>query len=142
MERGVLFAVLSVVTAFVFAASVFLVAGEVLHRRKAALAAQGEKLSVSNLVLWRLRNGYAVLATPARVILRWTKVADVVDEAAYLLECRGMTVTSESLMSVVIAFVIALGCVVGLATASPIAAVAVLACVCALMVLAVGNARD
>ena len=96
MERGVLFAVLSVVTAFTFVVSVFWVMGEVLHRRKAALAAQGEKLNVSNLVLWRLRNGYAVLAVPF----------------------------------------------VGLATASPIAAVAVPACVCALMVLAVGNARD
>ena len=53
MERGVLFAVLSVVTAFAFAASVLWVAEEVLHRRKAALAAQGEKLNVSNLVLWR-----------------------------------------------------------------------------------------
>ena len=142
MERGVLFAVLSVVTAFAFAASVLWVAEEVLHRRKAALAAQGEKLNVSNLVLWRLRNGYAVLAAPAQVVLKWTKAADVVDEAVYLLECRGMTVTSESLMSVVIAFAIALGCIVGLATASPIAAVAVPACVCALMVLAVGNASD
>ena len=72
-----LFAVLSVVTAFVFAASVFWVAGEVLHRRKAVLAAQGEKLSVSNLVLWRLRNGYAFLVPPAQVILKWAKAADV-----------------------------------------------------------------
>ena len=138
MERGVLFAVLSVVTAFVFAASVFWVAGEVLHRRKAVLAAQGEKLSVSNLVLWRLRNGYAFLVPPAQVILKWAKAADVVDEAVYLLDCRGVTATSESLMTVVIALVVALGCFVGLATASPIAAVAVPACVCALMVLAVG----
>ena len=142
MERGVLFAVLSVVTAFVFAASVLWVAEEVLHRRKAALAAQGEKLNVSNLVLWRLRNGYAVLAAPAKAVLKWAKAADVVDEAVYLLECRGMTVTPESLVSVAMAFAIALGCVVGLATASPIAAVAVPACVCALMVLTVGNARD
>ena len=49
MERGVLFAVLSVVTAFVFAASVLWVAEEVLHRRKAALAAQGEKRSHRNV---------------------------------------------------------------------------------------------
>ncbi len=137
MERGVLFAVLSVVTAFVFAASVFWVAGEVLHRRKAVL-----KLSVSNLVLWRLRNGYAFLVPPAQVILKWAKAADVVDEAVYLLDCRGVTATSESLMTVVIALVAVLGCFVGLVTASPIAAVAVPACVCALMVLAVGNARD
>jgi len=142
MERGVLFAVLSVVTAFVFAASVFWVAGEVLHRRKAVLAAQGEKLSVSSLVLWRLRNGYAFLVPPAQVILKWAKAADVVDEAVYLLDCRGVTSTSESLMTVVIALVAVLGCFVGLVTASPIAAVAVPACVCALMVLAVGNARD
>ena len=65
-------------TAFAFAASVFWVAGEVLHRRKAVLAAQGEKLSVSNLVLWRLRNGYAFLVPPAQVILKWAKAADVV----------------------------------------------------------------
>ena len=142
MERGVLFAVLSVVTAFAFVVSVFWVIGEMLHRRKAALAAQGEKLSVSNLVLWRLRNGYDILVPPAQVVLKWAKVADVADEAVYLLECRGVTATSESLMTVVIALVVLSGCIVGLITTSPIAAMAVPACVCALMVLAVGNARD
>ena len=142
MERSLLFAVLSVLTAFVFAAWVFWVAGAVLRRRKAALAAQGEKLSVSNLALWRLRNGYAFLAPLAQVVLKWEKAGDVVDETVYLLECRGVTATSQSLMTVAIAIVAALGCLAGLLTASPIAAVAIPACVCALMVLAVGNARD
>ena len=83
MERSLLFAVLSVLTAFVFAALVFWVAGAVLRRRKAALAAQGEKLSVSNLALWRLRNGYAFLAPLAQVVLKWEKAGDVVDETVY-----------------------------------------------------------
>ena len=142
MERSVLLAVLSVLTAFAFAVLAYWVVEAALHRRKMALAAQGEKLNVSSLALWRLRNGYALLVPLAQTVLRWAKACDVVDEAIYLLDCRGVTTTPESLMTVVIAFMAAMGCFVGLATASPIAAVAVPACACALTVLAVGNARD
>lgn len=133
---------LAIVAAFLLGNLVYRLGDGAYRRRKAALAAQGEEMGLAAVVRWRLRNGFVVFEPAASVLLSSRKASEVIDEAAYALELRGFTATSLSLTTVVVAACVALAIFAGLATASPVAALAVPACACALGAIAVGNARD
>ena len=133
---------LAMVAAFGSAAAVFHLGVATYRRRKATLAAQGVGMSAANLALWRLRNGFPAFAPAGRALLKNGRVAFFFNQLVFLLETRGITATSESLATTALALVVAVGLVTGLATASPVAAIAIPACLCAVAVFSVGNALD
>lgn len=142
METRVLVGVIALASAFgcLFAAALALSVS--LFRRRAAMVAQGDTLSVQGLVAWRLRNGFP-FAFPAIGLLGKAKpVGDVLDEALAFFEGRGWRSSREAAGSVLLVSMGALATALSLATASPITALASFACAAAVLSAMAGNARD
>lgn len=133
---------LASLSALVGAAALANLAAALYRRRKATLNAQGEKMSARALVLWRLRNGYAFLAPVADALLASKRASRAFEDAQRLLEGSGVAATTRSLATVVLAAAFSAALAVGLVTGSPIAALAVSACLCAFFFVAIANMRD
>lgn len=114
----------------------------VLRRRRAAMAAQGDDLSMRGLAAWRLRNGFPLLRSAAHAVAAFGPARRLLDDAVAWCAARGFATTRETCGSVMIAGLCALAVLFGLATTSPIAAVATPACALAVLSAALGNARE
>ena len=115
----------------------------VIRRRRAVLAGQiGEGPFAVGLAVWRLRNGFRPLLGAARVLMRIPRIGAAAEEAAEVLERRGIATTGAALVSVAVVLIAVAAVVVGLATGSAIAAVAVCLCLAAAGAMALGSARD
>ena len=142
METRMLVGILGVVCAFasLFAAS--LVASAGLRRRRAAMAAQGDRFTLSGVLAWRLRNGFAIALPSAHQLLKVRRIEQTVAELAIALAGRHWTVTPESLLSVLLMATVAIVCAVGVFTRSIIGALAVGLCVVVVIYVFVGSMRD
>lgn len=142
MEARMLLAGIAVATGF---ACLFMLALSImatLRRRRVAMAAQGDSLSVSGLLAWRLRNGFAPALSLARFLLRFKHVRETVDEAVITCAEHGFATGREPLLTVALVWTGALALALGLVTGSPIAPFATLTCVGAIAFVLAGNARD
>lgn len=128
METKLLFGGLVVALAFGFAFAAAFAAAASLRSREAALAAQGEKMGVSSLLLWRLRNGYGFAGRLSESLLGWARVRKVADELVELFAARGWVATARSVTDVSIVAFAAVGAVAGIVVGSPIAMLAVPLC--------------
>lgn len=113
-----------------------------LRRRRAAMAAQGESLSMQGLVAWRLRNGFPSLFPLVNGASKLRHVRDFLDEVVELCRARGWTSTRESAGSVLMAALGVLALVLGLATSSLVAALATPVCAIVILAALAGNARE
>lgn len=113
-----------------------------LRRRRGAMAAQGDEMSLAGLVAWRVRNGFPFAFPLVNALSRHAAIARVLDEVVAFFAARGWASSRTSAGSVVFVAFTALSLVVGIVTASPIAALATLACLCAVVAVLAGNARD
>ena len=142
METRLFIGGIAVAAAFgcLFAA---LQAGSVsLRRRRASMAAQGDAMSLNGLASWRLRNGYAFAIPAVRPLLGVKRIAELLDEVVAACSARGWSATPESAGTVLLVAAGAVALVVGVLTASPVAALATIACAVAVLVVVAGNARD
>ena len=142
METRVLIGFLGVMCAFasLFAGSLVLGAG--VRRRRAAMAAQGDKFTVAGLAAWRFRNGYALSMPTARQLLKVRRVAQSVDEIVIALDARRWAATPESVLSVLLVVLAVIVGSVGLVTWSIVGAIAVGLCVVVVTYVLVGSMRD
>ncbi|MBQ9043546.1 MAG: type II secretion system F family protein [Eggerthellaceae bacterium] len=142
METRLLVGLMALAAAFgcLFAAAQ--AASIMLRRRRAAMVAQGDVLSVQGLVAWRLRNGFPIAFPVVKALEKAAPIADVLDEAVIFLSARGWKSTRESAGSVVLAVMGMLALLLGAVTASPVAALATPACAMAVLSALAGNARD
>ncbi|MBQ9000575.1 MAG: type II secretion system F family protein [Eggerthellaceae bacterium] len=142
METRMLVGVLAVTLAFACLYAGVIVASVSLRRRRAAMAAQGERFSLPGLLGWRLRNGFEFALPAARVLLRRPRVAGFADEMVMACELRGWAATGESALSVLIVAVAALALLVGVVMRNAIGAFACVACLVAVLATVVANERD
>lgn len=113
-----------------------------LRGRQASMTAQGDSLSASGLIAWRLRNGFPCAARVVALVGRLRIVADALDEGVVSCAEHGMAATRESLGSTAVVALAVLAAVSGIAAASPVAALAVLACALAVLLTIAGHAHD
>ena len=113
-----------------------------LRRRRVAMAAQGDDMSLAGLVAWRVRNGFPFAFPLIGILLRSKAVESVLDEVVALFASRGWASSHMSAGSVVLVALVALSVLVGVVTASFVAALATLACSLAVLTVLAGNARD
>ena len=142
MEARVIVAAMAMVSAFGLLFAAAQATGAALKQRRASMAARGEAMSVSGLVGWRLRNGFPFAMPLAAGLLSIKPVAQVVDEAVAFFECRGWPCSRESAASALLVWVAVAALTVGIATASPVAALTAIACTCAVSAVLAGSARD
>ena len=142
METRVFVAALATALAFACSFSATVAAVRELRNRSTALAAQGTKIGISALLAWRMRNGYAFAARPAQALLGVRQIKGFVERLVEACESKGITVSEQSMASLLIVWLGAIALFVGLATGSPVAAGAVPACVVAALSVAIGNMRD
>ena len=142
METRMLVAGLAMLCGFAAAyAAAYLVAAA-LRKRNVAMAAQGDARSVSGVIAWRVRNGYATLLPLSRLLRRNHAVRGFSDELASMLSRRAMMATGETALSVLVAVLFAVALVAGAVTRSPIAAIACPVCVACVLFILTGGARD
>ena len=142
METRVFVGVLAVALAFACLYAGVIVASVSLRRRRAAMAAQGERFSLPGLLGWRLRNGFEFALPAARALLRRPRIAGFADETVMACELRGWAATGESVLSVLLVAVAALALLVGVVMRNAIGAVACVACLVAVLATVVANERD
>ena len=142
METRMFVGALAAVLAFACLYAGVLVASVSLRRRRAAMAAQGEKFSLPGLLGWRLRNGFEFVLPAARALLRRPRVAGFADEAVMACELRGWAATRESVLSVLLVVIAALALLVGVVMRNAIGAFACVACLVAVLATVVANERD
>ena len=142
MEARLFVSLMAIAAAFGCLFAAIQVASATLRRRRVAMAAQGERLSLRGLAAWRLRNGFPFAFPAIRRLSRIPRVAQVLDEVVELVAARGMAASRESAGSVVLVAVCLLGLAMGLGTASPIAAFAVPLCAVAVLSAFAAASRD
>ena len=142
METNLLLILIAAACAFAAVYAASWVAAASFTRKRTAIAAQGEKATLSGFVRWRLRNGYAVLIPTAARILQMKRVADCVQEALVSCEARGIASTRESLLSVFMMILLVVGVAVGVVMRSPLGAIAVCVCLTVISIVVAGSARD
>lgn len=142
MDKSLLVGLIGAVFAFACAFAAAQSGAMSLRRRRAVMAAQGERLSVRGLVAWRLRNGFAPVMPLVRWASRFGAVSDVLDEGVSFCRNHGMVATCESLGSTAIVVLGVLAVAVGVVSASPVAALATPACVVAIAAALASHARD
>lgn len=142
MEARLLIGLMVAVTAFACLFAGVQAAAIALRRRRAAMAAQGEPLSVQGLVAWRIRNGFPALSPLVSVLEKIRHVKDFLNELVALCAARGWASTRESVGSVLLAVLGVLALVLGLSTSSIIAALATPVCVIVVLVAFAANARE
>ena len=142
MEARVLIGIAGALLAFACAFASTQAAAVLLRRRRAAMVAQGEPPSVRGFVAWRIRNGFSFAVPVVRLVEKNGVVAGALDEGVASCKERGMAATRESLGSVVVATFVVLALALGIATASPVAAVATPACALVVLLTLAGHARD
>lgn len=142
MEARLLIGLIAVVAAFSCLFAAMQALSVALRRRRAALAAQGEALSLDSLVGWRLRNGFAFAFPVVSALAKSRHVAETLDEAVVFCAARGWVSSREAVGSVLLVGACALGLAIGLLTASPVAALAVPVCGAVVLGVLASNARD
>ena len=142
METRVLIGLMGVAFAFASLFAATQSGAIVLRRRRAAMAAQGDSLSFRGLVSWRLRNGYPFAMPAVRALVKISALVDVLDEGVVFCSTRGVVASRESLCSVAVVAFGALSLTLGVATASPIAALATPACAMVVLSALASHARD
>ena len=142
MEARLLIGLMAVVASFacVFAGAQAIAIA--LRRRRASMAAQGDDLSLSGLVAWRVRNGFPFAFPLVEAAMRHDAVAKVVDEVVVFFASLGWASSRNSAGSVALVAIGALALMVGIATVSIVAAFATFACLLAVLAVLTGNARD
>lgn len=113
-----------------------------LRRRQAAMSAQGDALSVQGLVSWRLRNGFPFAVPIVSALARFKPAADLLDEVVLHCAARGWMSTRESAGSTLVVALVAAALLTGIVASSPIAALAVPACMVAVLVMWAGRMRE
>ena len=119
-----------------------LVASADLRRRRAAMAAQGDRFTLAGLLGWRLRNGFSFALPASERLLRIKRVARFADEVVAACAMRGWTSTRESIMTVLIVTAALLASVVGIVFGNVFGAIACTICMIAVLVTLTGNERD
>ena len=142
METRVLIGILAVALAFTSLFAGLLAVSVSLRRRMTAMTAQGEVLSISGLVRWRLRNGFDFLQPAVRKILSWERAREFADDAVIACSHRGWPTSRESLLSVLLVLLGMIAVVVGIVLGNAIGAVACALCLVAVSVTLVGNEKD
>lgn len=142
MEARLLVGLIALVAAFGCLFAVAQLASALLRRRRAAMVAQGETFSAQGLIAWRLRNGFPSAFPAVRLLAKAKPVVDVLDEAVAFFGARGCPSSREAAGSVLLVGMAGLSMVLGLATVSPITAIAAFACEAAVLFALAGNARD
>lgn len=142
METRLLVNLMAAMLAFACAFAAVQSCAMSLRRRRAAMAAQGDEMSVRGLLAWRLRNGFPLAAPVIRPLMRFRAVADVLDEGVALCKEAGIAATCESIGTVTVVVLCVLALVLGVATASPIAVLATPICAVAVASAIASHARD
>lgn len=142
METRLLIGLMAVTTAFACLFACVQAAAIALRRRRAAMVAQGEALSAWGVVAWRMRNGFPFAIPAANRLGAIGPVAGFLDEIVALCAVRGLPTSSGAVGSVLLVGLTCAALLIGLATASPIAAVAVPVCVLALLAAFANHERD
>lgn len=113
-----------------------------LRRRRAAMAAQGDRFSLAGLAGWRLRNGFAFARPVVGALLRRERILRFANEAVAAFGRHGWTATPESALSVLLVGAVSLAAAVGVVLGNAIGAVACAICFVAVAVTVVANERD
>ena len=142
MEARVLVGLIAIVASFACLFAGVQAVSIALRRRRASMAAQGDEMSLSGLVAWRVRNGFPFAFPLVEALGRCGAVAGVLDEAVAFFASRGWASSRTAAGSIVVVAFGALAVLVGIATASWIAAAATLACLMVVAATLAGNARD
>ena len=142
METRMLVGCMSALFAFAAAYAVAFLAGLAARRKSAAMAAQGDAVSVGGLVAWRLRNGFSLTLPVSRLLLKRDKVHAFAEELSFMCEQRGQAASPESVMSVIVVAACALALAIWCATKSVIGGFASALCAVCVLAVFVGNSRD
>ena len=142
METSLLVGMLAVLAAFACMFAAAHASALSLRRRRASMAAQGDEVSLQGFVAWRLRNGFSLATPAARMLASAKPVGNLFDEAVELFASRGWPSTQEAAGSVLLVGTATASIAAGIALQSPIAALAMLACIIAVLLMVSGNMAD
>ena len=142
METRLLVAAVAVLAAFACLFAAAFAATATLMKRRAAMAAQGDRLTLSSLIAWRMRNGFELVLPLAQRLVKHGRIKAFADELVVLCAQRKWTATPDSALSVVMVGLVALAVVVGIVLGNAFGALACVICATAILFTVVGAERD